>query len=72
MPDRRAAVLAALLMIGGAGCGGGAASCAFTVTTNEVSAQIPTVGIVEWSLAGAAPSSAKIVYGLHDARARPF
>ena len=43
------------------------ADCTFTVTTNEVSAQIPTVGVVEWSLAGEPPSSAKIVYTLNDA-----
>jgi hypothetical protein len=30
---------------------------------------MPTVGVVEWSLAGAAPSSAKIVYALKDAAA---
>jgi len=45
-------------------CGGGRA---FTVSKNQVSAKIPTVGVVEWSLAGAAPSSAKIVYKLKDA-----
>ena len=39
----------------------------FNVAKNELSANIPTVGIVEWSLTGAAPSSAKIVYGLADA-----
>ena len=55
-------VLAAL------GCdAAGAARCEFAVTKNEVSARIPTVGIVEWSLAGAAPSSAKIVYSLQGA-----
>jgi Arylsulfotransferase (ASST) len=47
--------------------GGGAIGCAFTVTTNEISSQIPTVGVVEWSLTGAPPSSAKIVYALSDA-----
>jgi len=36
----------------------------FTIIRNEVSPKIPTVGIVEWSLAGAAPSEAKIVYAL--------
>jgi hypothetical protein len=35
--------------------------------TDEVSAPIPTVGVVEWSLAGDPPSSAKIVYALNDA-----
>jgi hypothetical protein len=34
-----------------------------------VSARIPTVGVVEWSLAGGAPSTAKIVYTLNDAAA---
>jgi hypothetical protein len=56
------------LALGSAGCGGnGPAECEFTVTTNEVSAQIPTVGVVEWSLKGPAPSSARIVYTLNDA-----
>lgn len=50
-----------------AGCGGGAATCTFALTRNEVSAAIPTVGVVEWALAGAAPSSAKVVYRLKDA-----
>ncbi|HEY7376367.1 MAG TPA: hypothetical protein VIF57_29675 [Polyangia bacterium] len=51
-------------------CGTGAPACAFTVSRNEVSARIPTVGVVEWSLAGDAPgapdglSSAKIVWTL--------
>jgi hypothetical protein len=60
-------VLVALGVLGALGCGGsGASDCAFTVTS-ELSAQIPTVGVVEWSLAGEAPSSAKIVYALKDA-----
>ena len=55
-------------------CEGGAASeCSggieFTVNKNEVSSKIPTVGVVDWSLAGRAPSSAKIVYKLKDAAA---
>jgi hypothetical protein len=37
------------------------------VTVNEVSAQIPTVGVVEWSLDGTPPTSAKIVYTLNQA-----
>jgi hypothetical protein len=41
--------------------------CQFTVSTNAVSAKIPTVGVVEWSLAGTPPSSAKIVFALKDA-----
>ena len=54
---------------GGAGAGGGGAAndCAFTVTKNALSTKIPTVGIVEWALAGPAPSSATIVYTLKDA-----
>jgi hypothetical protein len=61
-----------LLLLASPGCGGGqgGGTCGeseFTVSTNEVSAQIPTVGIVEWSSMGAAPSSAKIVYQLKDA-----
>ena len=39
----------------------------FTVTKSDTSGQIPTVGVVEWSLAGAAPSSAKILFKLKDA-----
>jgi hypothetical protein len=58
----------ALALLGPVGCGGaGGADCAFTVTTNEVSSQIPTVGVVEWSLSGDAPSNAKIVYTLTNA-----
>ena len=49
------------------GCGSAAAPCAFTISKNEVSAQIPTVGVVEWSLDGAPPASAKIVYTLNHA-----
>ncbi|MFO7181640.1 MAG: aryl-sulfate sulfotransferase [Pseudomonadota bacterium] len=56
------------LPTGESGASGGAAgACAFTVTKNALSAKIPTVGIVEWSLAGPAPSSATIVYTLKDA-----
>lgn len=56
---------------GGASDGGadstaasGSSDCEFVVSTNEVSAKMPTVGVVEWSLAGAPPSSAKIVFEL--------
>ena len=49
---------------GGDECGDGSE---FTVSKNDVSSKIPTVGVVEWSLAGGAPSSAKIVYKLKDA-----
>lgn len=44
--------------------GGGTPGCEFTLSNNEVSAKIPTVGIVEWTLAGAPPTSAKIVFEL--------
>jgi hypothetical protein len=61
-------VFVALVLVGAAGCGGSSASdCTFTVTTNEVSPQIPTVGVVAWSLGGEPPSSAKIVYALKGA-----
>ncbi len=59
-----------LLLLASPGCGDGGGVCSgleFTVSTNEVSSQIPTVGIVEWSSTGAAPSSAKIVYKLKNA-----
>lgn len=61
----------ALVLIGCAApatdaCGGGAS---FAVSKNVVSATMPTVGVVEWSLAGAKPSSAKIVYRLEAAAA---
>ena len=49
-------VLVALALSGSFDCGSsGATACTFTVSTNEVSPQIPTVGVVEWSLSGAAP-----------------
>ncbi len=56
----------ALVVLAPLGCGSRTAGppCVFTVGTNEVSAQIPTVGVVEWSLEGAPPASAKIVYRL--------
>jgi len=58
--------LAACFML--AACDGAAAPiCLFTVSRNDVSARIPTVGVVEWSLAGPPPSSARIVYTLNDA-----
>jgi Arylsulfotransferase (ASST) len=58
----------ALALIGSLDCGSnGATTCTFTVSTNEVSSPIPTVGVVEWSLEGDPPSSAKIVYTLNDA-----
>jgi Arylsulfotransferase (ASST) len=42
----------------------------FRVSKSQVSSKIPTVGVVEWSLAGKKPSQAKVVYTLkHPARA---
>ena len=63
-------LLAALVVLASLGCGSGAGgppACAFTITQNDVSSQIPTVGVVEWSLEGAPPTSAKIVYRLAGA-----
>lgn len=59
--------LVSLISLASLGCETGGPSCDFTVGKNEVSAQIPTVGVVEWSLGGGPPSSAKIVYTLRDA-----
>ena len=64
--------LAVFLLVAAPGCEGGAASeCGggleFSVSKNEVSSEIPTVGVVEWSLAGGAPATATIVYKLKDA-----
>ena len=85
MASGRHLLFAAMVLIGSPACqrtggplsgaggladaGGDATSCQFTVSKNEVSAQIPTVGVVEWSLAGDPPSSAKIVYTLKNAAA---
>jgi hypothetical protein len=64
----RRLLIAALAVAAAGGCdGGGGTACAFTVSANGVSAPIPTVGIVEWALAGEPPSSAKIVYRLKGA-----
>lgn len=53
---------------GGSGSGGEDGTlCEFTVSKNQLSTKIPTVGVVEWSLAGSSPSSAQIVYRLNDA-----
>ena len=60
-------LLLAVPALAAVGCGSAAAPCAFTVSKNEVSAQMPTVGVVEWSLGGAPPASAKIVYALKNA-----
>jgi len=43
--------------------------CEFVVSKNELSAKIPTVGIVEWALVEGTPSSANIVYELEGADA---
>jgi hypothetical protein len=61
------AALAALAALASLGCEARAPSCDFAVGKNEVSANIPTVGVVEWSLAGGPPASAKIVYALEGA-----
>jgi hypothetical protein len=53
----------------GCDAAGGSGSCEFTVGKNALSAKIPTVGVVEWSLAGGPPSRAKIVYALRGAAA---
>jgi hypothetical protein len=60
-------LLLGFILLASPGCESRGGSCAFTVSKNEVSARIPTVGVIEWSLAGAPPSSAKIVYTLKDA-----
>lgn len=52
---------------GGAAGAAGAETCEFTVSKRELSSKIPTVGVVEWSLVGGAPASAKIVYTLDSA-----
>jgi hypothetical protein len=62
---RRHLVFFALVLAGSVECGGsGATECDFVLLRAEVSPQIPTVGVVEWSLPGEAPASAKIVYRL--------
>jgi hypothetical protein len=58
--------LGALALLGALGCGG-APVCAFTLTTAELSPQIPTVGVIEWSLEGAPPSAATVVFRLANA-----
>ena len=68
----RLPLLALLGLLPTAACDGGQGGnvCRgfeLTVGKNEVSAQMATVGVVEWSLTGAAPSRAKIVYRLQDA-----
>src|SRR6185312_6086352 len=56
-----------LALVGAAGCGSGAPPCDFTLIDSQISPAIPTVGVVQWSLAGPPPASAKIVYRLKDA-----
>jgi len=64
----RGFLVASIVLLASLGCDGSRTSaCEFTVSKNEVSGPIPTVGVVEWSLAGAPPSSAKIVYALAGA-----
>jgi hypothetical protein len=60
-------LLLGFILLASPGCETRGASCAFTVSRNELSSRIPTVGVIEWSLAGLPPSSAKIVYTLQDA-----
>jgi hypothetical protein len=61
---RAGCLLATLALALAAGCGSSSPPCAFTLIENQVSAQIPTVGIVAWALAGEPPDSATIVYRL--------
>ena len=63
----RALRLASLILLASPGCETRGEPCEFILSKNEVSSKIPTVGVVEWSLAGAAPSSARIVYALDHA-----
>jgi hypothetical protein len=72
-----ATLLAASALAGSLGCAGheqpnaphGRAGlvCNLTLLRNEISPAMPTVGVVEWSWAGAPPTSARIVYQLVDA-----
>jgi len=72
--SHRQLLLVVFIPVASLGCDGSAASdtqcgggITFAMSKSDVSSKIPTVGVVEWSLAGAAPSSAKIVYKLKDA-----
>ncbi len=70
--EHRRSLLGFLAVIASLGCegtdkGNACGGVAFTVSKNEVSSKIPTVGVLEWSLAGAVPSAAKIVYKLKNA-----
>ncbi len=69
---RRHLLLAAFVLVTSPGCEGGASSeygscLELAVSKNEVSSRIPTVGVIEWSMAGGSPSSSKIVYKLKNA-----
>jgi hypothetical protein len=67
---RRPFVVGSVALWASLGCqggGGGGTLCELTITKNALSSNIPTVGVIEWSLAGGPPSSAKIVYALEDA-----
>ena len=68
--QRSARVAVAISAALGCDATGSAGSCQVTVGKSALSAKIPTVGVVEWSLAGEVPSSAKIVYALRDPHAR--
>jgi len=48
---------------------GGAASCSFSIVTNEVSPTMATVGVVEWSTTLSPLASARVVYALTGAGA---
>src|SRR5690606_8817546 len=66
---RAAPLRGAVLLLGASACGDGTAgvahdNCEFVIHKNAVSANIATVGVVEWELVGAPPASAKIVYGI--------
>ena len=65
----RALVFASVFVSAAAGCETGPPCelTGLTVSKNQLSPKIPTVGVVEWALAGPPPSSAKIVYTLRDA-----
>jgi len=62
-------LLATLVLVSAINCGDGTPSdtCTFTLSKNQISPKLATVGVVEWSLAGEAPTSAKIVYMLKNA-----
>jgi hypothetical protein len=70
--SRTPALFAVFALVAAGGCdGGGLPDCgsglAFSISKNELSASIPTVGVIEWSVTGGAPTTATIVYELKDA-----